>query len=369
MTAKFTGKVGLIQRVLPEYRAPFFNALGSVCEGGLHIFAGKPQPDEMIKTTQQLESADLSHARNIHLLKGRYYLCLQLGLLPWLRRIEPDVLIVEANPRYLCTPAVQRWMHKQQRVVIGWGLGASPLKGPLARLRQLRRKQFIGRFDAMITYSQKGAAEYAALGFPLERIYVAVNAVAPAPVHPLPERPTPHPGDPARIFFVGRVQERKNLHNLLLACSQLPQSLQPELVVVGNGPARPALETSAAQIYPKTQFTGALYGEDLAAEFRTADLFVLPGTGGLAIQQAMSFGLPIIAAQADGTQEDLVRPTNGWIIPPDDVGALKATLTKALADRKTLHKMGAESYRIVVEEINLEQMVTVFVEALNRSLK
>ena len=44
------------------------------------------------------------------------------------------------------------------------------------------------------------------------------------------------------------------------------------------------------------------------AHFAGADLFVLPGTGGLAVQEAMSYALPVIVAKGDGTQEDLVRP-------------------------------------------------------------
>ena len=106
-------------------------------------------------------------------------------------------------------------------------------------------------------------------------------------------------------------------------------------------------------------FTGALYGAELAEQFREA-IFVLPGTGGLALQQAMSYGLPLIAAEADGTQAHLVRPENGWQIPPDDLPALGAALSTALRDIPMLRKMGAESYRIVSEEINLEKMVAVF---------
>ncbi|MFN2302975.1 MAG: glycosyltransferase family 4 protein [Anaerolineales bacterium] len=367
MTNKFPGKVALIQRVLPAYRAPFFNMLGMACKGGLHIFAGDPQPDEMIKTTQHLVKAKLTHGRNVHLFKGKYYLCLQIGLLSWLKTVDPDVLIVEANPRYIYTSAVRRWMQKRHRAVIGWGLGATSPTGPLSTIRQLRRKQFINAFDAMITYSQQGAIEYAALRFPKERIFIAVNAVTPKPRHPLPERKPA--GDTVRILFVGRLQERKNLDNLLLACSQLEDPLQPELVIVGDGPARQELETLAKQIYPETHFPGALYGDDLEAQYRAADLFVLPGTGGLAIQQAMSFGLPIIAAQADGTQQDLVRPSNGWIIPPNELSALKTALIRALSDLKNLRRMGAESYRIVSNEINLEQMVAVFIDALNRTYK
>jgi glycosyltransferase involved in cell wall biosynthesis len=170
-----------------------------------------------------------------------------------------------------------------------------------------------------------------------------------------------------RVLFVGRLQERKQLHNLLEACAQLPDALQPELVIVGDGPDRVRLQDLAQKLYPQATFTGALYGDALEAQFRGADLFVLPGTGGLAMQQAMSFGLPVIAAEADGTQADLVRPGNGWQIQPNDVDALRTALEQALSDIATLRKMGAESYRIVSEEVNLDKMVSVFVQALQRS--
>jgi glycosyltransferase involved in cell wall biosynthesis len=139
------------------------------------------------------------------------------------------------------------------------------------------------------------------------------------------------------------------------------------MVIVGDGPDRARLEALAVKIYPQTVFTGALYGADLAEEFISADLFVLPGTGGLAIQQAMSYGLPVIAAEADGTQADLVRPGNGWQISPNDLQALHSSLAMALANLESLRRMGAESYRIVSEEVNLETMVAVFLQALERS--
>ena len=139
----------------------------------------------------------------------------------------------------------------------------------------------------------------------------------------------------------------------------------PRLVIVGDGPERGKLETLAGQVYPSAQFVGAKHGEELKPYFAGADLFVLPGTGGLAVQQAMSHRLPVIVAKGDGTQDDLVRPGNGWQIPPEDYNALVATMREALSDVKRLRKMGAESYRIVSQEINLEKMVEAFVRALN----
>jgi glycosyltransferase involved in cell wall biosynthesis len=281
----------------------------------------------------------------------------------WLERWQPQALIVEANPRYRSTPAAVRWMHARGLPVLGWGLGAPPLHGPLAGWRRRARRRFLASLDGMIAYSQRGADEYRRTGFPAERVFVAPNAAAPRPSSPPPARPPGFMGQP-QVLFVGRLQQRKRLDNLLQACAALPADLQPRLQIVGDGPARPELEALARSIYPGTEFSGARYGDELAAAFALADLFVLPGTGGLAVQQAMSFGLPVIVAEGDGTQDDLVRPGNGWQIPADDLEALKTALQAALADAGRLRRMGAESYRIVAEEANLERMVQVFINAL-----
>jgi glycosyltransferase involved in cell wall biosynthesis len=137
------------------------------------------------------------------------------------------------------------------------------------------------------------------------------------------------------------------------------------LIIVGDGPERAALESFAKEIYPSTEFIGAKHGAELKPYFAQADLFVLPGTGGLAVQEAMSYGLPVIVAKGDGTQDDLVREKNGWQIPPEDYDALLAAMKNALSDIARLREMGKESFRIVSEEINIQKMADVFVTALN----
>ena len=268
---------------------------------------------------------------------------------------------MEANPRYLSTSSAVKWMHQQHKPVIGWGLGSPPLSGPLAGFRQTRRLSFLTQFDALLAYSQRGADEYAALGFPREKIFVAHNSVSAPPSSPLPERPSTFDVRPV-ILFVGRLQARKRLDLLFRACAEI-QNVR--LIIIGDGPEHAALEALAKEIYPSAEFIGAKHGAELKPYFAEADLFVLPGTGGLAVQEAMSYGLPVIVAQGDGTQDDLVRKENGWQIPPDDFDALVATMQDALSDVARLRRMGTESYRIVKEEINIEKMVETFVTALN----
>ena len=362
---RFNGRLALQQRVLPSYRAPFFDLLASACDGGMSLFTGLPRPSEGITTTDELRNTQYVVGKNIHLFGGSLYLCYQQGLMKWLKEWNPDVLIVEANPRYLSTSSAVNWMHEQDKPVIGWGLGAPPV----SRFREKRRINFLSQFDALIAYSQRGADEYADLGFPLDRIFVAHNSVSASPTWSMPQRPSTLRHAQGKLFdpqpvilFVGRLQLRKNVDLLLGACAEIQNA---RLVIVGDGPAREAFEELAAEIYPSAEFVGAKHGEELKAHFAEADLFVLPGTGGLAVQEAMSYGLPVIVAQGDGTQDDLVRKENGWQVPPDDFDALVATMKDALSDAARLRKMGEESYRIVKEEINIEKMADVFVAALD----
>ncbi len=351
--------LALQQRVLPAYRAPFFETLAQAA-GGLHLFAGRPLAREGILSAGHLEGVYLTWGRNHHFRdpSSRLFLCWQSGLLAWLERVQPQALVVEANPRYLSNWPAVRWMRRRGLPVLGWGLGAPRAGSPLERAFRLA---YLRSLDGTIAYSRRGAAQYRALG--LRRVFVAHNAAVAPPAAPPPERPWP-PRRPLTVLFVGRLQARKRLDDLFRACAALPADLQPRLLIVGDGPARAQFEAQAAALYPDARFLGALHGEALQPHLAAADLFVLPGTGGLAVQQAMSAALPVIVAQGDGTQDDLVRPQNGWQVPPGDLPALTAALRSALSDPARLRRMGAESYRIVREEINLERMAAAFLEAL-----
>ncbi len=359
----FRERLALQQRVLTNYRAPFFDALAGSCPAGLSVFAGQPLPEEAIETASRLQVANYEPAHNLNLLRGPLYVCWQAGMRRWLSRWQPAALIVEANRRNVSNPPAIRWMHARGKPVIGWGLGTPASVDAQQAGRNLGYRRFIGQFDALITYSRRGAEAYQANGFPENRIFIAPNAATHRPTRPPAARPAQFEGRPV-VLFVGRLQARKRIDALLRACAALPAALQPRVQIVGDGPARAAFEQVAQAVYPGTEFLGARYGADLDPLYANADLFVLPGTGGLAVQQAMAYGLPVLVAEADGTQEDLVRPENGWLVPPGSLPALTEALHEALQNPARLRQMGAASYQIVDREINLENMVAVFLRAL-----
>ena len=350
---EFEGRLALQQRVLPSYRVEFFDLLASHSTEGLSLYAGKPRPNESIQTAESLSEARIWPARNTHILGGPLYLLLQRDIMDWIQDWDPQALLMEANPRYLSSRRAADWMHSKGRPVIGWGLGVG---------RSLVNwKSFLKRFDALISYSSSGAEEYRVTGYPSNRVFVAPNATT-GPPPDLHERKV---ADTPRVLFVGRLQERKRVNLLLKACSA--QRMKPELWIVGDGPERTDLERMAAKVYPEAKFTGAQYGKELDEIFWQADLFVLPGTGGLAVQQAMAHSLPVIVAEADGSQRDLVSSQNGWIVPPGDLQALIGALSNALERPEKLPSMGEASRKVVAERVNIELMAEIFIKVVNQA--
>ena len=356
-------RVGLQQRILPEYRVEFFDRLATACLQGLSVFAGSPRPEEAVETASRLTVANYARAHNLHMFSGKVYCYWQLGVLPWLVRWQPRVLITEINPRNLSNPSAARWMRLRGRPVIGWGLGI-PRGGALSSLLY---HNLLRHMQAVISYSAGGAEQYIKAGMNPSRVFVAANAVTPRPATPPINRPAQIEGTP-QILFVGRLQPRKRVDTLLHALAALPPEEQPRLVIVGDGPDRTRLEMLAWQVYPQTTFAGAKHGVELEPYFTAADLFVLPGTGGLAVQQAMAHSLPVIVGRADGTQGELVRPENGWLLPDDSQPALTAVIRQALSDLPALRNKGLASYRIVAEEVNIESMVQTFTRAVESVL-
>lgn len=124
---------------------------------------------------------------------------------------------------------------------------------------------------------------------------------------------------PRPIFLnVGRIAVEKNLEAFLAL--DLPGSK----VVVGDGPARRGMEAR----FPDVHFLGAKRGEELAAIYRSADVFVFPSrtdTYGLVLVEALASGLPVAAFPVMGPRDIISTPTVG--ILSDD---LRAAAVRAL---------------------------------------
>jgi len=357
-------KVALQQRVIPNYRVPFFEKLGQQTEIELSIFSGLARPNEMVSTADDIKNVEFVQTKNIHLLNNSFYFCLQPEIHQWLKDINPDIVIFEANPRYLSTQKAIRRIKNTNKGLIGWGLGVPRHKNVLDRLLAHSRSKFLNKFDALIAYSNQGKQQYIETGINERRVFVAPNSTVTRPVNPPPERKSGFQTEPPILLFVGRLQKRKRIDSLIRICSRLPEAISPELWIVGDGPILQELKEYAQNIYPRTTFWGGQFGEKLEEILKKADLFVMPGTGGLAIQQAMSFGLPVIVAEGDGTQSNMVFPENGWTIMPNNEEVLYSTVVKALSNPLKLIDMGHHAYGTIKDQVNIDVMADVFIKTI-----
>ncbi|MBE0696274.1 MAG: glycosyltransferase, partial [Anaerolineaceae bacterium] len=137
----------------------------------------------------ELKIAQRISAENLYIGWGALLMVWQRGLKDWLERWQPDVLIMEANPRNVSTNFAVRWMHSRHRPVIGWGLGAPAVGGPFSPFFARSRRGFLAQFDALVSYSRSGVEQYKTTGFPSARIFLAPNAATPRPTHPPAPRP------------------------------------------------------------------------------------------------------------------------------------------------------------------------------------
>lgn len=357
-------RVGLQQRVIPAYRVPFLNDLADHLEIDLHVFSGLPKKHEMIKIASDQSRFDHTLTDNLQIFDKRLFLSFQPGLTRWLHTLQPEVVILEANPRYLSSWQALNWLHNRQIANLGWGLGVPQRAGKMLPVQKIIRSKFLLKFNGMIAYSATGKQQYIQMGFPPEKVFVAPNATAPRPAGSVPLRSVTNDSGKLIVLFVGRLQERKKIDLLIHACAQIPETLQPELWIVGEGSIMPDLIQLASSTYPRTRFFGGVYGEELETLFQKANLFVLPGTGGLAIQQAMAAGLPVIVAEGDGSQSNLVTAETGWLVPPGNEAALQSAMQAALENPNLLQKMGLAAFEKVRTDVNIQTMVSVFVQAI-----
>jgi len=368
-------RIGFQQRVIPTYRAPFFEHLAErMPRTRLQVFSGRPRRAEAVAEANDLGECPWVRGRNRYLGGERQYLLWQSGLERWLTAFVPQVLVLEANPGYLSNLVALWRMRSTGRLVIGWTLG------PARRARQGSSwapflLNYYRSFDGLVTYSKAGARLFTGLGLAEDRVFVAPNAVQPGDARRVTRmlvedatllfrwREELDLGAGPVVLFVGRLQPRKRVDLLLRACARQARPVQ--LLVVGDGPDRARLEALAEEILPRARFVGERFGLDLGICFAVADLFVMPGTGGLALQEALTYGKPVAVAEADGSQADLVQPgLNGWLLLPGDEDHLAMILEEAMANPARLRAMGEMSLTIVEREATLERMGEGFVSAI-----
>ncbi len=169
---------------------------------------------------------------------------------------------------------------------------------------------------------------------------------------------------PTTILFVGRLDEEKNVGDLIRAIAHLPPSSGVRARIVGDGPHHQRLVALAHDlgVVGRVDFSGFVSDEDLMDAYRTADIFCMPSTAELqsiATLEAMAGGLPVVAADAVALPLLVHDGEDGLLFPPHDVPALAAALDRLAAHPDVRQRMGAAS-RQIAEHHSLGATLDVF---------
>ncbi len=179
-------------------------------------------------------------------------------------------------------------------------------------------------------------------GVPMSRIHVQAN---PIRMPPSLER-IAHPG--FRVLFVGRVSAKKGILDLVDALAGLPHELKREtlLVVCGDGEVH-LLEAACSARGVAIALRGWVDREVLEREYQQADVLALPSRFEgmpMAVLEAMSFGVPVVATRVGAVPEVVIDGETGFLVACDDVAGLSEALGMLGRDLSLRTRLGRQAF-------------------------
>jgi phosphatidylinositol alpha-mannosyltransferase len=162
--------------------------------------------------------------------------------------------------------------------------------------------------------------------------------------------------DKLNIFFVGRLEERKGVGDLIRACSMVKKDFPGfRLIIAGPGiRLRYYYQVLAKRLIgDNVVFTNYVPVDELPKYYRTADIFCAPATGGesfgIVLLEAMASGTPIVATNIPGYASVLTHGQQGLLARPENPRSLADALLRLLNDRQARLKMAQNGLATAVK--------------------
>ena len=152
---------------------------------------------------------------------------------------------------------------------------------------------------------------------------------------------------------VARLAPQKDHRTLIEAARLVPEA---DFVVAGDGGLRHELERQAAG--SRVRFLGAR--DDVPELLASLDVFAFPSLFEglcLAVIEAQTAGVPVVATPVGGIRETVVDGETGLLVPTGNPGGLAAAIRRLLEDRPAAEAMAAEAKRRVRERFSIERML------------
>ncbi len=236
------------------------------------------------------------------------------------------------------------------------------------------KKLTLNKVDAHVCYVEAAYDIYASYGVPAEKIFITYNSPDTDELFAIRARlasvapilaPCPH-----RLIHVGRLTDNKRVDLIIKALSQIKEKYtDAQLLVIGYGPEAAALKTLTAelQLSGSVTFLGGIYDYNLLGRyFLASSVYVMAYLGGISLNDAMSFGKPVICSTGDGTEQKLVREgINGLYFEIGSAASLAEKISYLFEHPETLARMGEESTKIIQNEVNIHTVADGFTKAFD----
>ena len=237
--------------------------------------------------------------------------------------------------------------------------------------KKARKILYSKMVDYAFNYIEAGKELIGSYGLPQKNIFTTYNSDnTDAMMAAVAQAKKQHTivKNPYKLIHIGRLVPWKRVDLLIQACAKLKADFPKiEVDVIGSGPEMKNLKELAKSegISDKIHFLGPIYDPiEKVRYFLEAGIYVLAGMGGLSINEAMAYGLPIVCSVCDGTEHHLVfDDKNGRFFQTDNLDSLVNILKSMLANPSKLEKMGKESLQIIQNDINEHVVVRAYLDA------
>jgi len=170
------------------------------------------------------------------------------------------------------------------------------------------------------------------------------------------------------ILFVGYLDTFKGIFDIIDAFGEIKQTHDNiKLMIIGNGPKKHELENRVLALDLKNSviFTGKLKPDEIHSYYQAADIFTLPSyTEGLplAVLEAMSCGIPVIASNVGGIPEIIKNNENGFLIPPKNKKILKNNLIILIDNARLREKFRRNSIEIIKDKFDINKKINILIK-------
>jgi glycosyltransferase involved in cell wall biosynthesis len=213
---------------------------------------------------------------------------------------------------------------------------------------------FYGQLDTVFVNSEEYRQSWIKRGFDPEKLKILPRGLDTELFTPTRREPAfwekfGAPNGQIRLLYVGRISREKDLDILAEAYRRLRnEGLPVQLFVVGHGP----YSEKFAHSLPEAVFTGYLTGNELAAAYASADIFVFPSTTdtfGNVILEAQACGVPVVVSDSGGPKELVENGTNGLITRSRDVHDFTQAIRSLAANPARRERMGRAARESVID--------------------